>query len=120
MEAKTLDIEMSEIQNNEILADCAWFADKHRGKYKTSGAHWSTIIRFPKLYDEAVRLQKLVDIIEEKITCKYKKELDEYWECSECIFVVENGEPKQDGWNYCPKCGNKIMEFIEVKNGSMV
>jgi hypothetical protein len=44
--------------NNEILNDCSWFAEKHRGKNKQSGAHWSTIIRFPKLFDEAVRLQK--------------------------------------------------------------
>jgi len=44
--------------NNELLNDCAWFAEKHRGKNKQSGAHWSTIIRFPKLFDEAVRLQK--------------------------------------------------------------
>ena len=44
--------------NNELLNDCAWFAEKHRGKNKQSGAHWSTIIRFAPLFDEAVRLQK--------------------------------------------------------------
>jgi len=43
--------------NNEILNDCSWFAEKHRGKNKLSGAHWSTILRFTKLFDEAVRLQ---------------------------------------------------------------
>lgn len=59
---------MSEIQDNEILADCAWFADKHRGKNKQSGPYWSTIIRFPKLYDEAIRLQKRVDTLEAYIS----------------------------------------------------
>jgi hypothetical protein len=50
--------------NNELLNDCAWFAEKHRGKNRLSGPHWSTIIRFPKLYDEAVRLQQRVDTLE--------------------------------------------------------
>lgn len=55
---------MSEIQGNEILADCSWFADKHRGKNKQSGPHWSTIIRFTPLFDEAARLQQRVDTLE--------------------------------------------------------
>lgn len=55
---------MSKNYNNEILNDCAWFADKHRGNHAQSGPYWSTIIRFPKLYDEAVRLQKRVDTLE--------------------------------------------------------
>jgi hypothetical protein len=55
---------MTKNYNNEILNDCAWFAEKHRGKNKQSGPHWSTIIRFPKLYDEAVRLQQRVDTLE--------------------------------------------------------
>ena len=46
--------------NNEILDDCKQFADRHRGKNKQSGPHWSTIIRFAPLYDEAVRLQNQV------------------------------------------------------------
>jgi hypothetical protein len=54
--------------NNEILDDCKLFADMHRGKNKTSGPYWSTIIRFPKLYDEAVRLEKRVEALEAYIT----------------------------------------------------
>ena len=50
--------------NNELLNDCAWFAEKHRGKNKQSGPHWSTIIRFTKLFDEAARLQQRVDTLE--------------------------------------------------------
>jgi len=46
--------------NNEILDDCKQFADRHRGKNRLSGPHWSTIIRFAPLYDEAVRLQNQV------------------------------------------------------------
>jgi len=55
---------MSKNYNNEILNDCAWFAEKHRGKNKLSGAHWSTIIRFTPLFDEAARLQQRVDTLE--------------------------------------------------------
>ena len=55
---------MSKNYNNEILNDCSWFAEKHRGKNKLSGAHWSTIIRFTKLFDEAARLQQRVDTLE--------------------------------------------------------
>ena len=50
--------------NNELLNDCAWFAEKHRGKNKQSGPHWSTIIRFTPLFDEAARLQQRVDTLE--------------------------------------------------------
>ena len=52
------------IYNNEILNDCSWFAEKHRGKNKQSGPHWSTIIRFTPLFDEAARLQQRVDALE--------------------------------------------------------
>jgi len=34
------------------LEDMRQFADRHRGKYVTSGPHWSTIMRFPVLFDE--------------------------------------------------------------------
>jgi len=34
------------------LEDMRYFAEKHRGKYCTSGPYWSTIIRFPLLFDE--------------------------------------------------------------------
>lgn len=54
--------------NNEILNDCAWFAEKYRGKNKQSGPHWSTIIRFTPLFDEATRLQQRVDTLEAYIS----------------------------------------------------
>ena len=37
---------------NFDLEDMREFADKHRGKYKTSGPHWPLVIRFPVLFDE--------------------------------------------------------------------
>jgi len=34
-------------------------------------------------------------------------DLDTYWECSECKsdFVLIDGTPKENGYNYCPHCG---------------
>ena len=40
-----------------IIEDCTQFAIRHRGKHKTSGPHWSLIIRFVRLYDYACNLQ---------------------------------------------------------------
>lgn len=55
------------MMENEILKDCKWFAERHRGKNKTSGPHWSTIIRFTRLFDEAVRLQEKVNQLEKEV-----------------------------------------------------
>ena len=54
---------MTKDYNNELLNDCAWFAEKHRGKNKQSGPYWSTIIRFTPLFDEAARLQQMVNTL---------------------------------------------------------
>ena len=62
--------------NNETLNNCAWFAEKHRGKNKQSGAHWSTIIRFTPLFDEAVRLQNQVRTLLKSIEIGDSKQLD--------------------------------------------
>ena len=107
---------MSKDYNNKILNDCAWFAEKHRGKNKRSGPHWSTIIRFTPLFDEAVRLQNQVRTLlksKEDDTCVWTKqqqapEDDEYlihfeaWitGCDKSIFIGNA--------NYCPGCGRKI------------
>jgi hypothetical protein len=56
------------VVDNEILNDCKWYADKHRGKNVKSGPHWSTVIRFTPLFDEAVRLQQRVDTLERYIS----------------------------------------------------
>jgi len=53
--------------NNELLNDCVLFAEMHRGKNKQSGPYWSTIIRFPKLYDEAVRLKEYTEQLQAEI-----------------------------------------------------
>ena len=50
--------------NNELLNNCSSFAEKHRVANNRSGPHWSTIIRFTQLFDEAVRLQTRVDKLE--------------------------------------------------------
>lgn len=67
---------MSKNYNNELLNDCSWFAEKHRGKNKTSGAHWSTIIRFTPLFDEAVRLQNQFRTLLKSIEVGDAKQMD--------------------------------------------
>ena len=79
---------------NEILDDCKLFADKHRGKNKQSGPHWSTIIRFPNLYDEAVRLEKRVETLEAYIDDYATKE-------SKTIQELKN----KLNSTYCAYCG---------------
>lgn len=44
-----------------------FFADKYRGKNKTSGPHWSAVIRIPWMYDEIVRLKLENDYLQRKI-----------------------------------------------------
>lgn len=97
---------------NELLNDCRWFAEKHRGKNKQSGPHWSIVIRFPKLFDEAVRLQKRVDVLESYI--------DEY---AKAELLERDISP--DGAKRCPFCGDfpSVWTFeggtvVECKNES--
>ena len=79
---------MSKNYNNEILNDCSWFAEKHRGKNKQSGAHWSTIIRFTKLFDEAVRLQAENEKLKEAL--REIAEDSNYREDSDIGFHIDN------------------------------
>lgn len=49
-----------------IIQDCTQFAERHRGKHRTSGPHWSLIIRFVKLFDYAARLEMALQEIAER------------------------------------------------------
>ena len=46
---------------------------------------------------------------------------DVAYRCSECneLFWIESGTPKDNEYNYCPKCGKRLVEprESEVKNG---
>lgn len=53
------------------LDDLKYYADRYRGKHKTSGPHWSAVNRIPAMYDEIVRLQEELE--------ETKKEL-RYWQ----------------------------------------
>jgi hypothetical protein len=48
----------------KTIEDMRYFADRHRGKHKTSGPHWSTINRFPLLFDEMMRLRSVLEQID--------------------------------------------------------
>lgn len=111
---------MSKNYYNEILNDCSWFAEKHRGKNKLSGAHWSTIIRFTPLFDEATRLQQRVDTLEAYIADYCAPTIsDKYNE------IERLNELSKDGAKRCPFCGEfpDIWDYegnkvVECKNES--
>ncbi len=37
------------------------------------------------------------------------------WECETCkgLWVFDGENPKEHNYNYCPKCGRKIVEYVE-------
>ena len=98
--------------NNKILNDCSWFAEEYRDMNKQSGAHWSTIIRFTPLFDEAVRLQQRVDALEAyvadycapTISDKYKetehliKEIKESNDLLRSAFMIAKRDGKETNW----------------------
>jgi len=50
--------------NAKTIEDMRYFAERHRGKHKLSGPHWSLVIRFPVLFDEMMRLRSVLEQIE--------------------------------------------------------
>lgn len=57
--------------------------------------------------------------IEEKKECIFTRQNEDYvvYECSNCKedWCYEDGTPKENEYNYCPKCGAKITEVIELE-----
>ena len=55
----------------------------------------------------------------EKKECKYIRQNDDWiiYQCSNCKmdWVFEDDEPKDSEFNYCPKCGARIIETIELE-----
>lgn len=55
----------------------------------------------------------------EKKECKFIRQNDEWivYECSNCKeeWVLESGTPEENLYNYCPNCGAKIIEVIEIE-----
>ena len=49
------------------IEDMRYFADRHRGKYKNSGPHWSLVNRFPMLFDEYEKVSKENDRFREQL-----------------------------------------------------
>jgi len=94
------------------IEDMRYFADRHRGKHKTSGPHWSLVNRFPVLFDEYERmLAYLVEIKKVLATAKDALEeaenamINEYPHtfereiglCGNAIFDIENIEDESYG-----------------------
>jgi len=79
-------------------------------------------IKFPKLrIDEAdmYRLEQIVDKLDAELRriaapCiwTHSEYDDEHWETS-CgqEFMIIDGTPKDNGYNFCPSCGKPLVEF---------
>ena len=85
-----LDSEMSIHVN---LDDLKWYADRYRGKHKTSGPHWSAINRIPLMFDELVRINCAME--------SWRNELN-YWQTRagndeiiirEAVKLINDGLP---------------------------
>lgn len=63
----------------------------------------------------------LEEIIEEvtRDTCTYEQIEEDYnvWHCNKCKcdWCLEEGTPKDNNMNYCPECGARIKEIIEIR-----
>ena len=68
--------------------------------------------------DKLCRALERLKELEEK-ECKYIRQNDDWivYQCSNCKmdWVFEDDEPKDSEFNYCPKCGAKIVETIELE-----
>lgn len=54
----------------------------------------------------------------DEMECKFIRQYDDWivYECSNCkeCWYLEDGTPEDNSYNYCPKCGAKIIEVIEL------
>ena len=68
--------------------------------------------------DKLCRALERLKELEEK-ECKYIRQNDDWivYQCSNCKmdWVFEEDEPKDSEFNYCPKCGAKITEVVELE-----
>ena len=50
--------------------------------------------------------------------CKFIRQNDDWivYECSNCkeLWVFDDGTPADNNYNYCPSCGAKITEVVEL------
>ena len=63
--------------DQKTIDDWKCYADKHRGKNKTSGPHWPVILRYPILFDAFIETRaQLAEALAEN--SKMKAQLDEW------------------------------------------
>jgi len=41
------------------------------------------------------------------------------WRCSECgcDWRLEEGDPVENGMNFCPQCGRRIVKIVHAQHG---
>lgn len=68
--------------------------------------------------DEIEAIETVLNELEKK-ECKYVRQDNDWivYQCSNCKmdWVFEDDEPKDSEFNYCPKCGAKITEVVELE-----
>lgn len=59
-------------------------------------------------------------ILAEQKECTYSSYDEDRgaWECSECnnLLVLNDGNPKDNEFEYCPYCGKKISKIVETED----
>jgi len=95
------------------------------GKLKDWIKRWREVDFYDMYFvesDEGWVLTNSHDIVVESITYLENKGIEtcemtsidedmEIWQCSECdsLWTLNDGTPKENGMEYCPKCGRKII-----------
>ena len=119
-------------EQKKLLEFCKFAIDKNREKwtYSRTGAHWSILIRFMKLYDFTQELlaeqQVIIDSAAEEIAklklqlfvepeCVWREEDDpdgSIWrsECKESFMFNDGGTPRDNCFNFCPYCGKRLIQ----------
>ena len=96
---------------NAVCIDSKLHCDDDCPYYKANGNC--------KYLRKEMQLEEAVETIKKDI-CVYRQINEDWntWECSSCAeeWCFESGSPKDNAVNYCPRCGKKVINCIEITN----